>query len=119
MTNQLTPPPELVQQWLDNARAKDSCKSWMIEVATQAAQWGANEELEACYEWFSTYLGRTRFSPYLVECFLSTRRPKPPSLKERALQALKNADGADHPVVTTVLTAEQHALIRSALSQLP
>ena len=121
MTNQhpITPPPELVQQWLDNARAKDSCKSWMIEVATQAARWGADQELEACCEWFSTYLGRTRFSPYLVECFLSARRPKPPSLKEEALKALEDADGADYPIVATVLTAEQHALIRQALNELP
>ena len=45
--------------------------------------------------------------------------PKPPSLKEQALDALEAADGADHPVVATVLTADQHALIRRALESLP
>ena len=43
----------------------------------------------------------------------------PPSLKEQALQALENADGADYPAVATVLTADQHALIRRALESLP
>ena len=116
MTDQLfpiTPPPELVQQWLDNARAKESCQSWMTEVATQAANWGANEELEACCEWVCCET--TAFAAHL----LAARRPKPPSLKEQALHALKNADGADYPVVATVLTADQHALIRRALEQLP
>ena len=41
-----------------------------------------------------------------------------PSLKERALQALESADGADYPVVCTVLTAYQHAVVRLALEQL-
>ena len=41
-----------------------------------------------------------------------------PSLKEQALQVLANADGADHPVVITVLNADQHALIRRALEAL-
>ena len=46
-------------------------------------------------------------------------RPKPPSLKEQALAALAAADGADHPVVATVLTADQHAIICRALEALP
>ena len=41
-----------------------------------------------------------------------------PSLKERALQALENADSADYPMVCTVLTAYQHAVVRLALEQL-
>ena len=109
----VTPSPELVEYWV---RLLERCTD--MEVFSAAARWGANEELKACCEWFSTYLGRTRFSPYLVACFLSTRRPKPPSLKEEALKALEDADGADYPVVATVLTAEQHALIRSALETL-
>lgn len=35
-----------------------------------------------------------------------------------AMQALENADGSDHPVVVTVLNADQHALIRRALESL-
>ena len=41
------------------------------------------------------------------------------SLKEQALHALESADGADFPVIVTILTAAQHELIRTALQQLP
>ena len=45
MTNPhpITPPPELVQQWIneeDGLTAK--------HIATQAARWGSDQELEAC-----------------------------------------------------------------------
>jgi hypothetical protein len=50
----ITPPPELVQQW-----HKEACKDpyhggtffeskTLKHIAAQAAQWGANQELEAC-----------------------------------------------------------------------
>jgi len=106
----ITPPPDLILGW---------CKGWnctaeltaLKGVAIQAARWGADQELEACCglmdEWGLD-------GDDLMEC----RRPKPPSLKELALDALAAADGADHPVVATVLTADQHALIRKALEQL-
>ena len=107
MTNQhpITPPPELIAKW-----ASSMCGY------VEAAQWGANQELEACCEWL---LGWTQdLYPGGIYNLRIARRPKPPSLKELALHALENADGADYPVVATVLTAEQHALIRSALEQL-
>jgi hypothetical protein len=47
------------------------------------------------------------------------RRPKPPSLKEQALQALRHAPGPDYPNPITLLTADEHALIRRALEALP
>jgi hypothetical protein len=46
-------------------------------------------------------------------------RPKPPSLKEQALQALRHAPGPDYPNPITLLTADEHALIRRALEALP
>jgi hypothetical protein len=48
----------------------------------------------------------------------AARRPKPPSLKEQALQALRHAPGPDYPNPITLLTADEHALIRRALEQL-
>jgi hypothetical protein len=51
-------------------------------VATRAAQWGADQELEACCEWTQGY----------AECgdsLRAVRRPKPPSLKEQALEILQ------------------------------
>ena len=49
----ITPPPELVEQWtqewLDsNWIGKDTY------IATQAARWGSDQELEACCEWTKT-----------------------------------------------------------------
>jgi hypothetical protein len=56
------------------------------QVAAFAAQWGANQELEACCEWLEAngYPG-TAFE------LNDLRRPQPPSLKEQAL-ALVNSN---------------------------
>jgi len=114
MTNQqnhpITPPPELVQQWFLGAKAMP-VDQWVTDVATQAARWGADQELEACCNWAGA------ISDKFGSRLRLARRP-PPSLREQALAALAAADGADHPVVATVLTADQHALIRRALEQL-
>jgi len=53
-----------------------------------------------------------------IEELKADRRPKPPSLKEQALEALASAPGPDYPNVMTLLNADQHALIRRALEQL-
>ena len=56
MTDQhpITPPRELVEQWeeqwCDMPVIRPSINSYM---ATQAAQWGADLELEACCEWLA------------------------------------------------------------------
>ena len=116
----ITPPPELVEKWIELTRSNDCIGAYPQNyehlVATQAARWGADQELEACCEWVS----RFNYDDYSYQERLraARRRPKPPSLKEQALQVLANADGADHPVVVTVLTADEHALIRKALEQL-
>jgi hypothetical protein len=79
----ITPPPELVQQWYDQAK-QDPCGpiNW---VAVKAAQWGADQELEACVKWLNSYMPGTT-GDQLLRPF---RRPKPPSLKEQALETLK------------------------------
>jgi hypothetical protein len=104
----ITPPPELVRQWaLMIEQHTDT------EVFTIAAQWGADQELEACCEWM-----KLEGHEHEHEALLAARRPKPPSLKEQALEALKSAPGPDYPIVMTMLNADQHALIRRALEQL-
>ncbi len=52
MANQhpITPPPELVRQWCD-PRVTKSMHFSEEDLATRAAQWGADQELEACCEW--------------------------------------------------------------------
>ena len=83
MTHPITPPPELVQQWAKGARLPDRLATeaqWQQRFALQAAQWGADQELEACCEWTAIVGG--------ADALRATRRPKPPSLKEQALNDL-------------------------------
>ena len=112
----ITPPPELVEQWIESTRSDDCIGAYPADLEQQicvlAAQYGADQELEACCEWVGAVDGK--YGPRLR----LARRPKPLSLKEQALEALASAPGPDYPSVLTVLNAEQHALIRRALEQL-
>ena len=115
MTQQhpITPPPELVQQWL--AQHADYEKKFN-ELLIEAAQWGADQELLAC----GNYLKQcAAWEEEDVTEFYDYRRPKPPSLKEQALQALRHAPGPDYPNPITLLTADEYALIRRALEAIP
>jgi len=83
----ITPPPELIQHWLGNyfgCIVSGELSPSETFLATQAAQWGADQELEACCE----VLNEHNPSTYWGELLRSRRRPKPPSLKEQALDAL-------------------------------
>jgi hypothetical protein len=88
MTNQhpITPPPELVKQWAEESPMELSEDSWAYElfIAHKAARWGADQELEACCEWFV----RDWTDIETADKLRAARRPKPPSLKEQALEGL-------------------------------
>ena len=86
-TNFLVPPQELVQKWWDNVPGTFTSLVDETELATQAAQWGADQELEACCEWLA-YEGHEHEHLALR----AARRPEPPSLKEQALEALQFVD---------------------------
>ena len=88
-TNFLVPPPELVQKWWDNVPGTFTSLVDETELATQAAQWGANQELEACITWMDE-MGLAGSGD--IEVLRAARRPKPPSLKEQALEALQFVD---------------------------
>jgi hypothetical protein len=75
----ITPPPELVHQWADML----SSRSDQV-VFSLAAQWGADQELEACCEWFV----RDWTDIETADKLRAQRRPKPPSLKEQALKVV-------------------------------
>ena len=101
MTQQhpITPPPELVEQWMQVHTTK-------YDLARQAAQWGADQELDACCELlndFNTY--------HLVELLRAARIRKPPSLKEQALEALDEEQAE--------LSIQNYKLIRAVLESLP
>ena len=83
-TNSFVPSPELVQQWWEEAdQCQDNPKTYFDHVATEAARWGADQELKACYEW----VVRDWTDIQSADMLLAARRPKPPSLKEQALDA--------------------------------
>ena len=85
MTNQhpITPPPELVQEWWEEAdQYQDDPKTYFDHVATQAAQWGADQKLEACCKWLE------QLEPARDYLATQLRAANPPTLKERALGAL-------------------------------
>ena len=95
MTNQhpITPPPEMVQQWINDGPPLDQPKFVAHYVATQASQWGANQELEACCEWFQEFYKTESWVKHDLKHFRAARRPKPPSEVEQALEALERIDG--------------------------
>lgn len=108
----ITPPPELVVEWADTIYQQTECDDQRdLYVATQAARWGADQELEACAKEVSYWSSRN-----LAERLRTARRPKPPGLKEQALGALYAiATGADD-------TREFHQdleTIKQALESLP
>ena len=75
-----SPPPELVEKWYQSI--PNDSTSWKQQLATQAAQWGADQELEACCKWLP------KLPPWSADDLRRHRRPKPPSLKEQALNDL-------------------------------
>jgi dienelactone hydrolase len=88
------------------------------QVAAFAAQWGADQELEACCTWLSDH-GYIAADPELR----AARRPKPPSLKEQVSKALDRVPGpgSDSTYLRQWSRAEAASLIndvRRALEQL-
>ena len=121
MTNQhpITPPPGLVRQWIDEPQymTEDQLgkRMYMIslnevkfrEIISKASQYGAGMELDKSNNWlvlngYGEAASRLR----------ATRRPKPPSLKEQALEALE--------VIPKLVGFEsERDTIRAALEALP
>ena len=106
----ITPPPELVWEWTALANEQEDHEVWSF-IATQAAQWGADQELEACCEWLREFHQSKR--PGGTENLRRSRRPKPPSLKKQALEALEAL-----PTPAGQVTADRLATIRRALEAL-
>jgi hypothetical protein len=119
MTHPIDPLPKLSDEqvgvWLiDDGYQWDSSELTVITITTnrlknvahKAAQWGADQELEACLDQLQ------RWGIQGVDNLRNTRRPKPPSLKQQALAAL------DH-ILNNSSTELGASTIRRALEQLP
>jgi len=63
---------------------------WVMNVAScpgRQRQQGADQELEACREWLADASNHDYCAQIMCANLLTARRPKPPSLKEQALEA--------------------------------
>jgi len=107
MTQQhpIIPPPELVRKWQQEANHN---KAMFPQVAAKAAQWGADQELDACCEWLAahSYLN-------VSELIRAARRPELPVSKEEALDLLDLIEVSDDSC-----TSWDFGTIRRALEQL-
>jgi len=111
MTNHpITPPLKLVQQWIEKyGNSEDPhWQTYECDIATQAARWGADQELEAC----CGFIGCTHSVTWSSK-LRAARRPKPPSLKKQALIELGDVYNRNKIDDTTYDT------IRCALEMLP
>jgi hypothetical protein len=102
----ITPSPELAAKWVHEIYGNPSViplQTPTVQVIQHAAQWGADQELEACCEWLQD--PDLNVDTYKLR---AARRPKPPSLKEQALLVLDDAN----------LDAAHHNILLRALEQL-
>jgi hypothetical protein len=124
----ITPPPELVQQWraaASNVPATYFCEGVRFDyidyIATRAAQWGADQELEACRMEIidgagRAYINETCNRVCLADDIWSARRPKPPSLKEQALAVLPERLGSGF---MATINDKELDILRRAIEALP
>jgi hypothetical protein len=110
----ITPPPVLVQQWWDDFNGA----FYEFEAITATVfQAGADQELEACCMEIIDgegrfYIDETSDRVRLTEDLWTTRRPKPPSLKEQALALVEQHEDGWRP------SPKDWDTIRRALEQL-
>ena len=99
----ITPPPEFVEQW------DSECESDVdaaMHLATQAARWGADQQLQMDANWVTLQMSNQMSAERLI----AEMRPKPLSLKEQAIEILDDID--------TQLDAVHYNILRRALETL-
>lgn len=132
MISRITPPPELEQQWRNQwmCHFDDLCPAFGHDyqkyVIAQAYQWGweqrgaateaelqqrADQELEACCEWISG-----QDWTWTAAQLRAARRPKPPSSRKQAYDALDTYIYGEPDPKDKERT---YNTIRRALNQLP
>jgi hypothetical protein len=105
----ITPPLELIREWALNHDYTYANELW-DHIATQAARWGADQELNECCKWLP------KLPPWSADDLRKHRRPKPPSLKEQALEVLNEIESGKHGWLRIF---DNLTTIRRALESLP
>ena len=101
------PPNELVDTWAN--KYEGHMPEWVLRhLAAEAAQWGADQELEACCALIDDW-----GLDLDEDDFRAARRPEPISLKKLALERCDQLEELD------ILTEETLGILRSALKELP
>ena len=128
----ITPPPELVEQWRRTAPHPSNEHEHYYYITLCAAQWGADQELEACCAWLEDNAPAQQLLGHTwVDCedpqetakhLRAARRPKPPSLKEQAIAALSEMSIEPcliNDVDVNAAVCAKYNTIRRALEALP
>jgi hypothetical protein len=111
--DKLTPPQELVQQWCyQDGDAIRTSPRWYQILCAKAARWGADQELDACCRWADA-TGWVGAGSALRR--FRRPKPKPPSRKEQALEAISRLCAS---VIHDDLK-DDAAIVRRALEALP
>ena len=109
----ITPSPELVAQIRSDAlHRSDGQLDYELRLIHAGYCAGADQELEVCCKWLRNCLSEELHEA--AQELRTARRPKPPSLKEQALEQLKRVDSdlRQHGIINT-------DFIRRALESLP
>jgi hypothetical protein len=105
----ITPPPELIEQWMQAHSTK-------YDLARQAAQWGADHELEECLKALDAAWDDPANSTVeeLQQAIRAARRPKSLTLVEQTTAELDAAVMRGDCITTT----DAMPLLRAALKRL-
>jgi hypothetical protein len=98
-------PPELVRQWIDSNIEEHTERLLVHNVANRAAQWGADQELEACCR----EVDCAGWVPSAGSHLRAIRRPKPPTLAEQGMEALSRC---------LLFSSDESRALRAALNRL-
>jgi len=110
----ISPPEHLVRKWT-TWRNNEDAESFWRRIAMEAAQWGADQELEACVR----HLDFKGHHSTVLDALRAARRPKPtPSLKQQGLEALEAHFAAIEAGGPAYRPAHK-AIIRRALLSIP
>lgn len=112
MTNPITPPPELIEEWCEQLfGCPDKPEIAAYELVHLAARWGADQELEAICEWISG-----QDWTWTKAQLRAARRPNPKSKLQLAEELIKShVDGwtpnrSEWKVILNGLAEGLHAL---------